>query len=99
MTINYETKEGQTTVCLEGRLDTNTSLDYSKFFETLDPKITDLVLDLEKLTYITSAGLRVILNTHKELVKKSGNFVVKNCNEMVMEVFDMTGFSDVLNIK
>ncbi len=99
MTINFETKGDVSVIELDGRLDTNTSLDYEKFVETLDSEVNNLVLDLTKLTYITSAGLRVILKTHKEISKRNGSFEIANCNDMVMEVFNMTGFSDVLNIK
>ena len=57
--------------------------------------ITELTLDFQELQYISSAGLRVVLGAHKAM---KGNLVVKNVNEVVMEIFDVTGFSDILTI-
>ncbi|MBQ8954345.1 MAG: STAS domain-containing protein, partial [Clostridia bacterium] len=59
---------------------------------------TELTLDFSKLDYISSAGLRVLLSAHKTMMKKGGMKVV-NANEMVKEVFDVTGFADILDIE
>ena len=83
------------TVALEGRLDTTTA---PKLEEELRAGITRLVFDVEKLEYISSAGLRVLLAMQK-LMNQQGEMVLQNVNEAVMEVFEVTGFSDILRIE
>ena len=83
------------TVALEGRLDTTTA---PKLEEELRDGITRLVFDVEKLEYISSAGLRVLLAMQK-LMNQQGEMVLQNVNEAVMEVFEVTGFSDILRIE
>lgn len=83
------------TVALEGRLDTTTA---PKMEEELRDGITRLVFDVEKLEYISSAGLRVLLAMQK-LMNQQGEMVLQNVNEAVMEVFEVTGFSDILRIE
>ena len=83
------------TVALEGRLDTTTA---PKLEEELRDGITRLVFDVEKLEYISSAGLRVLLAMQK-LMNHHGEMVLQNVNEAVMEVFEVTGFSDILRIE
>ena len=83
------------TVALEGRLDTTTE---PKLEEELRDGITRLVFDVEKLEYISSAGLRVLLAMQK-LMNQQGEMVLQNVNEAVMEVFEVTGFSDILRIE
>ena len=83
------------TVALEGRLDTTTA---PKLEEELRDCLTRLVFDVEKLEYISSAGLRVLLAMQK-LMNQQGEMVLQNVNEAVMEVFEVTGFSDILRIE
>lgn len=83
------------TVALEGRLDTTTA---PKLEEELRDGITRLVFDVEKLEYISSAGLRVLLAMQK-LMNQQGEMLLRNVNEAVMEVFEVTGFSDILRIE
>lgn len=83
------------TVALEGRLDTTTA---PKLEEELRGGITRLVFDVAKLEYISSAGLRVLLAMQK-LMNQQGEMVLQNVNEAVMEVFEVTGFSDILRIE
>ena len=83
------------TVALEGRLDTTTA---PKLEEELRGGITRLVFDVEKLEYISSAGLRVLLAMQK-LMNRQGAMLLRNVNEAVMEVFEVTGFSDILRIE
>ena len=86
------------TVALEGRLDTTTAPELENELKASLGGITTLTLDLAKLDYISSAGLRVLLSAHKTMMKQGGMKVV-NANEMVMEVFDVTGFADILDIE
>ena len=86
------------TVALESRLDTTTAPELENELKASLGGITTLTLDLAKLDYISSAGLRVLLSAHKTMMKQGGMKVV-NANEMVMEVFDVTGFADILDIE
>lgn len=97
MNIIKETNGRKLTVKIEGRLDTSTAPELS---EVLDNSLSDfdsLVLDLAKLEYVSSAGLRVILSAHKKMSAKEGMAII-NSSEAVHEIFDITGFSDILNI-
>ncbi|MEE1200270.1 MAG: STAS domain-containing protein [Christensenellales bacterium] len=85
-------------ITLEGRLDTTTAPQLENVFKESLSNITSLVLDFSALSYISSAGLRVILSAIK-IMKKQGSMVVQNVNQTVMEVFDITGFSDMLDIR
>lgn len=83
---------------LEGRLDTNTFQDLEKETDNLDG-IKKITFDFEKLDYISSAGLRVLLTCQKKMNNISGTMIIKNVKEEIQEVFDMTGFSDILTIE
>ena len=85
-------------LALEGRLDTTTAPELEAALKDDMAKVNELTMDFAKLDYISSAGLRVLLSAHKAMAKKGGMKVV-NANEMVKEVFDVTGFADILNIK
>ena len=88
---------GNMTIALEGRLDTMTAPELeAELKESLNDADT-LAFDLAKLEYISSAGLRVLLAAHKTMMNKGG-MQVKNANEIVREVFEVTGFADILNI-
>ena len=86
------------TVALEGRLDTTTAPELEQVLKESMDGATELTMDFAKLDYISSAGLRVLLAAHKAMAKKSGMKVV-NANEMVKEVFEVTGFADILDIE
>lgn len=86
------------TVALEGRLDTTTAPKLEEELRSSVDGITRLVFDLAKLEYISSAGLRVLLAMQK-LMNQQGEMVLQNVNEAVMEVFEVTGFSDILRIE
>jgi anti-sigma B factor antagonist len=82
-----------------GKLDTNTSPDAEKHLNKLMEEGTKKILiNLEKLDYISSAGLRVLLSTTKQLQKTSGMMRVSNLNEVVQEIFDISGFSSIFNV-
>ncbi|MBR1660356.1 MAG: STAS domain-containing protein [Oscillospiraceae bacterium] len=98
MTINKTQNGGELTVALEGRLDTTTAPQLEAELKNSLDGINTLVLDFEKLDYISSAGLRVLLSAHKQMAKRDGMKVV-HVNETVSEVFDVTGFGDILDIE
>lgn len=85
-------------VVLEGRLDTTTSPKLEEELRSSVEGMTSLVIDLEKLEYISSAGLRVLLAMQK-IMNKQGEMVLKNVSDTVMEVFEVTGFVDILTIE
>ena len=85
-------------IALEGRLDTSTAPELEAELKTSLDGISQLVFDMEKLDYISSAGLRVLLSAHKVMVKK-GEMKLTHVNETVMEIFEVTGFSDILSIE
>ena len=98
MTINT-TKDGSVlTVALEGRLDTMTAPELEAVLGKEMPAAEKLILDFDKLEYISSAGLRVLLAAHKAMAPKGGMKVI-HVNEIVQEVFDVTGFVDILDIE
>ncbi|MBP8031360.1 MAG: STAS domain-containing protein [Acetobacterium sp.] len=85
---------------LEGRMDTNTSPEFQKEMEAYYSKEGfNMILDFDKLDFVSSAGLRVLLLIQKKSKALSGSLVIKNVKPEIQEVFDMTGFSDILNIE
>ena len=98
MTIEIKKNEQQTIIEVVGRLDTTTApaLDKTINQDAFDAK--NLVLDLKGLEYISSAGLRVLLSAQKKM-QKIGSMKVKNVCPEVMEIFEMTGFADILTIE
>ncbi|MBQ0066067.1 MAG: STAS domain-containing protein [Firmicutes bacterium] len=94
-----KTQDGSAlTISLIGRLDTTTSPQLEKELSASLSGITDLVFDFEQLDYISSAGLRVLLSTQK-LMNRQGSMVIKNTNDTIDEVFEITGFVDILTIE
>ena len=98
MTIDKKSNGSELTITLVGRLDTTTAPELEKELKTCLDGVTDLTLDMANLDYISSAGLRVLLSAHKTMMKQ-GQMKVINASEIVKEVFDVTGFSDILNIE
>ena len=98
MTIEMKKTDAQTVLEVSGRLDTTTAPVLDKTISEDISANTDLVLDLKGLEYISSAGLRVLLSAQKRM-QKNGSMKLKNVCEEVMEVFEMTGFADVLVIE
>ncbi len=97
MTITKNQNGDSLTVALEGRLDTTTAPELDKALRDSLAGVTDLTLDFEKLEYISSAGLRVLLTLHKTMSNR-GRMKVCNVGEIVREVFEVTGFVDILEI-
>ena len=98
--LNIETKRNasELTVALSGRLDTNTAPELEAALKTALEGVEELTFDLEQLDYISSAGLRVLLAAQKTM-NRQGSMKVKNANEIVMEIFEVTGFADILTIE
>lgn len=98
MTIQTVKEDAKVTLALEGRLDTITAPELEKALNGLNGEMSELVFDFTSLDYISSAGLRVLLSEQKVLQKAGGKMYVKNVNDVIMEVFEITGFVDVLTI-
>lgn len=98
MTIEKITKDNELTIVLSGRLDTTTAPQLETELKQNISGVTELVLDFTGLEYLSSAGLRVLLSAQK-VMNRQGSMVVKNVNETIMEIFEITGFVDVLNIE
>ena len=98
MKIDKSIDNGKACYAVEGRLDTTTAPDLESALKGDMGGINELVLDFSKLDYISSAGLRVLLSAHKVMSKKGG-MKLTHVNEMVQEVFEVTGFSDILTIE
>ena len=98
MTITKTLNGTELTVALQGRLDTVTAPELETELKTALEGVTALVIDLSELEYISSAGLRVLLSAQKAM-NKQGEMKVVHVNETVMEIFEVTGFSDILTIE
>lgn len=94
--IDKTIENGKAVIAPEGRLDTITSPDMEKAINETIPGISELTLDFAKLEYISSSGLRVLLSAQKSI---GGSMKLCNVNETIMEIFDITGFSDILTIE
>lgn len=98
MTINKTAEGGRLIVALEGRLDTVTAPQLDEALNSSLDGVTELVLDLEHLAYLSSAGLRSILAAQKRM-NRQGIMVVRHVCGAILEVFEMTGFTDILTIE
>ena len=96
MKIDFNMAGKDLSVTLDGRLDTITSPELESFLAERYGSVDTLTVDCEKLVYVSSAGLRILLTAHK---KMKGSMKLKNVTELVMEVFEMTGFVDILVIE
>lgn len=86
------------TIALTGRLDTTTAPLLEQELQNNLAGVESLIFDLQALEYISSAGLRVLLYAQK-VMNRQGSMVVRNANDMIQEVFDITGFADILTIE
>ena len=98
MTISQQRENDSLILHLTGRLDTNTAPELEAALESSRDGIKSLTLDMEGLEYLSSAGLRVLLAEQKRM-NKQGSMIVKNVCPAIMEVFTLTGFVDVLDIR
>lgn len=97
MTITKNAEAEKLTLAIEGRIDTTTAPSFEAEIDAIDG-VTELVLDFAGVEYISSAGLRVVLKAQK-LMNKNGKMKLINVNDDVMDVFDITGFLDILTIE
>ena len=97
MTISKKLEGTKLELLVEGRLDTTTSPMLEAELKESMEGITELIFNFEKLDYISSAGLRILLAAQK-IMNKQGSMVVKNVNNVISEVFEVTGFSDILTV-
>ena len=98
MTINKTVNDSALVLALEGRLDTTTAPALEEELKNSLEGITELTLDFAKLEYISSAGLRVLLSAQKQM-NKQGKMTIRNVCADIMEVFEITGFSDILTVE
>lgn len=98
MTIDKQINGSELTLSLTGRLDTTTAPELEAVIKENITGVTNLVMDFAGLEYLSSAGLRVILSAQKNM-NKQGEMVIRNVNETINEVFEITGFIDILTIE
>ncbi len=98
MNINIENTNGSTVMTLSGRLDTTTAPELEKAINNEGEELKNLELDFKGVDYISSAGLRVLLTAQKKM-NVQGSMELTNVSEAVMDIFEMTGFADILVIK
>lgn len=99
MQIDQERQEDKLILKIKGRLENTTAPELQKVLERELEGITELGMDLKELEYLSSAGLRVLLAAAKKMKAKKGTITVYHANEDVMEVFEITGFKEILNIR
>ena len=99
MTINKTINGNQAVYAVSGRLETITAPELEEALKTGLDGIAGLPLDFTELDYISSAGLRVVLFAQKKMMAAGGKMKILNPNEIVSEIFDVTGFSDILDIE
>lgn len=98
LNIEKKTDGSSLNIALEGRLDTMTSPQLEETLKDSLDGVTSLIMDFEKLEYISSAGLRVLLSAQK-IMNKQGEMKLIHVNEVISEIFEVTGFSDILTIE
>lgn len=98
MNIVKTKQENTLTIAPEGRLDTMTAPELEAVLKAELDGVETLIFDLEKLDYISSAGLRVLLSAQK-MMNRQGSMKILHANEIIMEVFEVTGFTDILTIE
>ncbi len=98
MNIRKTLENDQLTVALEGRLDTVTAPQLEGELRTAVSGVSRLVFDLAALKYVSSAGLRVLLSAQK-VMNRQGSMTIRNASPEIMEIFDVTGFTDILSIE
>ncbi|MBQ5995049.1 MAG: STAS domain-containing protein [Clostridia bacterium] len=98
MQITKNLENERLTLAVSGRIDTSTAPELESVINNNAQNVKELVIDLKDMDYISSAGLRVLLKTQK-LMNTQGSLLIKNVQSDVMEIFEMTGFVDILTIE
>ena len=98
MNINISKENDVTVITLEGRLDTTTAPELEKTINGEGEALKNLILDFKDINYISSAGLRVLLSAQKKM-NIQGSMELVNVSEAVMDIFEMTGFAEILSIR
>ena len=98
MTIEKKQDGSELTIALEGRLDTNTAPELEALVKESLDGIASLTFDIAKLDYLSSAGLRVLLSAQKAMARQ-GTMKVVNVSDIIMDIFEVTGFTDILTIE
>lgn len=96
MNLNRTNENGVMTVTVSGRIDTSTAPEFEQGVKPYLDGVTDLTLDFADVNYVSSAGLRALLSMHK-IMMKQGSMKLINVNEEVCDVFEVTGFDEILN--
>ncbi len=99
MKVTFEEREDELVLHTEGRIDTNTAEDFEKELLTGIEKADSVRLDFENVQYVSSAGLRALLNGQKKVNSEDKEMLLCNVNSMVEEVFESTGFIDILTVE
>jgi anti-anti-sigma factor len=99
MTISKTEENGKLTLALDGMLNTDTAPQLQEILLSALDEMKEIALNFSKLVYMSSAGLRVLLMEQKKTKEKGASMTVVHVSQEIMEVFDMTGFSDILNIR
>ncbi|MBQ3842030.1 MAG: STAS domain-containing protein [Ruminiclostridium sp.] len=99
--LNLTTNRENDTLTVQavGRIDTGNYIEFEKAINAEIDGVKNIVLDFEKLDYISSSGLRVLISLHKMLLSEDGKLTVRHPTTMVREVFDVTGFTEMINIE
>lgn len=95
MNLKRTTENGVLTVTVSGRIDTSTAPDFEQGVKPYLEGVTELILDFAEVNYVSSAGLRALLSMHK-IMMKQGSMKLINVNEEVCDVFEVTGFDEIL---
>lgn len=99
LTIAKKKENNVLTVIADGRIDTDTTAEFDADVNSSLDGIKKLVLDFEKVSYISSSALRVLLNLHKDMNDAGGRLIIRKPTDLVSEVLEVTGFIDILNIE
>jgi len=99
MEIKKETLENEMTIRLKGRLETSTAPELEEVVENELDTVSTVIIDMENVEYVSSAGLRVLLGAEKKMKTKDGKMIVRNVTLAVMDVFKITGFDKILTLQ
>jgi anti-sigma B factor antagonist len=99
MKVTKIVNDDNITLQVAERVDTTTAPQLQYEIDKVTDETNKLVLDFKDLIYVSSAGLRVLLSAHKTMLKKEGSLVITNVSEDILEIFEVTGFSDILTIE